>query len=266
MTLAVLRTTDDASTATASAAPEARPAEVPSAKEHGPPASDEEWRARMRRAIAAAMSRSKRDIPHYYLATDIDATRMLEWLSVQNAKRSVAERLLPVVPLMKAAALALTQVPGLNGTWKDDAFEPSAAVHLGMAISMRGGGLVAPAIRDAHTKSLDALMAGLRELIERVRAGRLRSSEMTDATVTLTNLGDMGVDRVYGIIYPPQVALIGFGKISLRPRVREGTVLARQVVTASLSADHRASDGHVGARFLSMMDGLLQTPERLEVA
>jgi pyruvate dehydrogenase E2 component (dihydrolipoamide acetyltransferase) len=266
VTLAVLRTPGEAATAREVSAPAAPPAAGAPAQPQKPAAANEEWRAGMRRAIAAAMSKSKREIPHYYLATDMDVTRMLEWLSDQNAKRSVAERLLPVVPLMKAVALALTEVPGLNGTWKDDTFEPSPAVHLGMAISMRGGGLVAPALRDAHTKNLDALMAGLRELIERVRAGRLRSSDLTDATVTLTNLGDMGVDRVYGIIYPPQVALIGFGKISLRPWVREGMVLARQVVTASLSADHRASDGHVGARFLSTIDGLLQTPERLEVA
>jgi pyruvate dehydrogenase E2 component (dihydrolipoamide acetyltransferase) len=266
VTLAVLRTAEETAAGTEVPAPEIRPAEGAPPPQPKPAPADEEWRAGMRRAIAAAMSKSKREIPHYYLATDIDVTRTLEWLSEQNSERSVAERLLPVVPLMKAVALALTKVPGLNGMWKDDMFEPSPAVHLGMAISMRGGGLVAPAIRDAHTKNLEALMSGLRELIERVRAGRLRSSELTDATVTLTNLGDMSADRVYGIIYPPQVALVGFGRFSLRPWVRDRTVIARQIVTASLSADHRASDGHVGARFLSTLDGLLQAPEQLELA
>ena len=142
----------------------------------------------------------------------------------------------------------------------------SLAVHLGMAVSMRGGGLVAPAIHDAEAKSIDALMSALRDLIERVRGGRLRSSELTDATVTLTSLGDMGVERVYGIIYPPQVALIGFGKISLRPWVNEGALVARQIVTATLAADHRASDGLVGTRFLSALDRVLQEPGRLESA
>jgi pyruvate dehydrogenase E2 component (dihydrolipoamide acetyltransferase) len=190
-------------------------------------------------------------------------TRALAWLGEQNTRRQVAQRLLPAVPLIRAVALALRQVPGLNGTWIDGEFKPGPAVHLGMAISMRGGGLIAPAIRDADTKSVDELMSALRDLVERVRGGRLRSSEMTDATATLTNLGDMGVERVYGIIYPPQVALIGFGKVSMRPWVHEGALVTRQIVTATLAADHRASDGLVGARFLSTLDGLLQAPDQL---
>jgi len=134
----------------------------------------------MRSAISAAMSRSKREIPHYYLATDIDVTAVMSWLATENLKRSVAARLLPVVPFMKAVALALHEVPELNGFWVDGEFRPSSAVHLGMAIAMRGGGLVAPAIHDADKKNLDELMAELRDLITRVRSGRLRSSEMSD--------------------------------------------------------------------------------------
>jgi pyruvate dehydrogenase E2 component (dihydrolipoamide acetyltransferase) len=261
-TLATLRTGEDT---VVPAEPAKREPMVEPEPPEAPPVT-EEWRAGMRRAIAAAMSKSKREIPHYYLATDIDMTRTLAWLADQNAKRTVAQRLLPAVPLMKAVALTLRDVPGLNGVWTDGEFKASPAVHLGMAISMRGGGLIAPAIHEADTKSIDALMSALRDLIERVRGGRLRSSELTDATATLTNLGDMGVERVYGIIYPPQVALIGCGRISLRPSVSDGTIAPRQIVTATLAADHRASDGHVGAQFLSALDGLLQDPERLEGA
>lgn len=222
-----------------------------------------DWHAQMRKAIAAAMSRSKRDIPHYYLSTEIDVTAVTGWLAAENLKRSVAERLLPVVPLMKAVALALKQVPELNGFWADGAFRPSAAVHLGMAIAMRGGGLVAPAIHDADGKDLGQLMAALRDLIQRVRGGRLRSSEMADPTVTLTSLGEQGVEEVFGVIYPPQVAIVGLGKITDRPRVEGGVVVARKALTATLAADHRASDGHRGALFLAALARLLQEPEKL---
>lgn len=222
-----------------------------------------DWHAQMRMAIAAAMSRSKREIPHYYLATDIDVTAVSSWLETENLKRSVTERLLPVVPFMKAVALALREVPELNGFWSDGAARPSAAVHLGMAIAMRGGGLVAPAIHDADRKGLDQLMAELRDLITRVRSGRLRSSEMSDPTVTFTNLGEQGVEGVFGVIYPPQVAIVGLGRISERPWVEGGAVVVRKVATATLAADHRASDGHRGGLFLAALDRLLQQPEKL---
>jgi pyruvate dehydrogenase E2 component (dihydrolipoamide acetyltransferase) len=242
----------------------AGPAAVAPAPAATPATGD--WHAQMRKAIAAAMSRSKREIPHYYLATDIDVTPLLGWLSAENAKRSVAERLLPAVPLMKAVALALREVPELNGFWADNGFRPSVAVHLGMAIAMRGGGLVAPAIHDADRRSCAELMAALRDLITRVRGGRLRSSEMADPTVTLTSLGEQGVEQVYGVIYPPQVAIVGLGRISERPRIVDGAVVVRQVLTATLAADHRASDGHRGALFLAALARLLQEPEALDGA
>ena len=222
-----------------------------------------DWRVEMRHAIAAAMSRSKREIPHYYLASDIDVTDALAWLAERNRERPVATRLLPAVLYMKAVALALTRVPGLNGYWRDAKFQPSAPVHLGMAIAMRGGGLVAPAIHDAHTRSLDELMTALRDLIERVRSGRLRSSELADPTVTLTSLGDAGVDRVFGVIYPPQVAIVGLGKVRPRPWIVGESVTSRQILSATLAADHRVSDGHLGARFLGELERLLAEPDRL---
>jgi len=226
-------------------------------------AATADWHGQMRAAIAAAMARSKREIPHYYLATDIDMTAASAWLAAENEKRSVQERILSVVPVMKAVALALREVPELNGFWTDGAHRPSNAVHLGMAIAMRGGGLVAPAIHHADSKTLDQLMADLRDLITRVRAGRLRSSEMSDPTVTLTNLGDQGVEAVFGVVYPPQVAIVGLGKTTLRAHVVDGAVVPRRIMTATLAADHRASDGHRGGVFLGILARLLQDPEKL---
>jgi pyruvate dehydrogenase E2 component (dihydrolipoamide acetyltransferase) len=218
----------------------------------------------MRRAIAAAMARSKREIPHYYLATEIPLARAAQWLAARNAERSVTERVLMAVPLLKAVALALKRYPELNGFFRDGAFVPGAGIHLGVAISLRQGGLIAPAIRDADTKRLDELMRGLSDLVGRARALSLRSSEMSDATVTVTNLGDQGVELVHGVIYPPQVALIGFGKVTDRPWVEDGKVVVAPVVTASLAADHRASDGHRGALFLIELARALQEPEKLD--
>ncbi len=226
-----------------------------------PKAAD--WQSQMRKAIAAAMAKSKREIPHYYLGTEIEMTRALAWLERENAQRPVAGRLLYAVLLVKAVALALKDAPELNGFWSEGAFQPGPGIHIGMAIAMRGGGLVAPAIHDTDSKSLAQLMDDLRDLITRVRGGRLKSSEMADPTITLTNLGELGVETVYGVIYPPQVALVGFGKISDRPRAENGVVTCRRVVSATLAADHRASDGHRGALFLAAVDRLLRDPEKL---
>ncbi len=217
----------------------------------------------MRDAIAKAMARSKREIPHYYLETHVDLGAALAWLEAANAKRPVSDRLLPAALLLKATALGLREVPELNGFFRDGAFARADAVHLGVAISLKGGGLVAPAIHDADRLSVGELMAKLMDLVTRARSGGLRSSEMSDATVTVTNLGDLGADGVWGVIYPPQVAIIGFGKIAQRPWVRDGRVEARPVVTATLAADHRVSDGHRGGLFLAALDRLLQDPEKL---
>lgn len=226
-----------------------------------PPAPD--FQAGMRRAIAAAMSRSNRDIPHYYLEMRIDLSRALRWLETENLKRSIKDRLLPVVLLIKATAKALIDVPELNGFWVDDQPQPQEAINIGFAISLRQGGLVTPAIHTADLKSLDELMVDMRDIITRTRAGKLRSSDLTDATITLTSLGDLGVEKVYGVIYPPQVALVGFGKISEQPWVENSMLGLRQVVTATLAGDHRATDGHRGGQFLEALNRQLQEPEKL---
>ncbi|NNC93809.1 MAG: 2-oxo acid dehydrogenase subunit E2 [Acidimicrobiia bacterium] len=219
--------------------------------------------AAMRQAIAKLMTRAKREIPHYYLGHQIDMGRALAWLEEENSRRPVAERVLPAVLLLKAAARAIRAVPEVNGFWMDDEFRPSEPVHLGVAISLRDGGLIAPAIHNADTLALPDLMSALRDLVKRTRSGRLRSSEMSDPTITVTNLGDQGVDAVYGVIYAPQVALVGFGKIVERPWAHDGMVGARPVVTVTLSADHRAGDGHTGGLYLAEIERLLQKPEEL---
>ena len=218
--------------------------------------------AAMRRAIAAAMSRSKREIPHYYLAEAVPMRKALDWLRAANEQRPVTARLLPAVLLLKAVALAVRDFPEMNGLYVDELPPQRGRAH-------RRGDLVAPRRADRagaarrRARGLDELMRGLADLVKRCRAGSLRSSEMSDPTITVTNLGDQGVEAVYGVIYPPQVALVGFGRTSERPWIEDGRVMAMPALTASLSADHRASDGHRGALFLARLRDLLQQPESL---
>ena len=219
--------------------------------------------AGMRRSIAAAMSRSKREIPHYYLMQEIQLETALAWLTSRNAERPITERILPAVLQLKAVALAAQRFGDFNGFWRDDTFQASSGVHVGVAISLRRGGLVAPAIHDVAGKKLDDLMSDLMDLVARARAGSLRSSEVSDPTITVTNLGDQGVDGVLGVIYPPQVALVGFGKPAQRVCAVDGGIRVLTTAHTTLAADHRASDGHRGALFLAAIDELLQHPDDL---
>ena len=226
-------------------------------------AAPTERQVRMRQAIAAAMGRSAREIPHFHVSSTIDMSRAVSWLREENERRPIADRLLYGVVLLKAVALALREVPELNGTWSGDGVVPGDAIHVGVAISLRGGGLVAPAMHDTDKKSLTELMAGFRDLVQRARAGSLRSSEISDPTITVTSLGETGAEAVYGLIYPPQVALVGFGRLSDRVIPVDGAIAVRPAITATLSADHRVVDGHRGSVFLAAVERLLQEPSEL---
>jgi pyruvate dehydrogenase E2 component (dihydrolipoamide acetyltransferase) len=217
----------------------------------------------MRVAIAAAMARSKREIPHYYLEHRVDVTTCEQWLTRRNAMRPPNERLLMGALTLKSVALAARRFPAFNGFYRDGKYEPASAVHVGMAIAIRGGGLAAPALHDADRLAIDELMARMRDLVQRMRAGRIRSSEIADATITVSSLGERGVEVLYGIIYPPQVAIVGFGKVVARPWLVDGAIGPRSIVATTLAADHRVSDGHAGARFLAEIANLLQEPDKL---
>lgn len=217
-------------------------------------------RGAMRNAIAASMSRSKREIPHYYLQLATDFRPAASWLEQFNQLRPVPERLLPAVLLIKATARAATEKTGFNGYFGAGGFEPATSVHLGVAIALRGGGLVAPAILDADQKPLTTIMRELQDLVARVRAGHMRSSEIASATLTVTSLGDEGADAVYPIIYPPQVAIIGFGSVLERPWVVDGRIEARPVLNLTVAADHRVTNGRQGAQFLARIRDWLMRP------
>ncbi|WP_193177431.1 dihydrolipoamide acetyltransferase family protein [Oricola nitratireducens] len=217
----------------------------------------------MREAIAAAMARSKREIPHYYLSHRLDLTAAEAFIAERNAGKPPEERILIAALYVKAVAKALKKYKEFNGHYENGEFQPGDSVHIGMAINIRGGGLVAPAIHDAQDLDLDTVMEKTRDLVARVRAGRFRARELSDPTITVSSLGDRGVEALYGVIYPPQVAIVGIGTPVTRPWVVDDKVVPRSTVTLTLSADHRVSDGHRGALFLSAIDKNLQEPEKL---
>jgi pyruvate dehydrogenase E2 component (dihydrolipoamide acetyltransferase) len=209
------------------------------------------------------MSRSKREIPHYYLSTTIDMQAAVSWLEQENLRRNIKNRLLYGVLLLKATALALREIPEFNATWDGDRLVQHAKIHVGAAIALRQGGLIAPAIHNTDQLGLTELMARFRDLVQRARTGGLRSSELADPTITVTSLGEQGVETVFGVIYPPQTAIVGFGKLVERPWSVEGQIVSRPLVNATLAADHRVTDGHRGGLFLSAVARLLQEPCKL---
>lgn len=216
----------------------------------------------IRNAVAAAMSKSNREIPHYYLEKKINMLNALSWMNQTNKERSVKERFLPVVLLIKATALSLRNVPELNAIW-DGSHQLKKQINIGFVVSLRNGGIVVPTIHQADLKSLEEIMQSLNDIIPRSRALKLRSSELSDSTITITNIGDGGIDTVYGIIYPPQVAIIGFGSISEQPYAENGLLGVRPIISVTLAGDHRATDGLTGSRFLISLNNYLQNPKLL---
>ncbi|WP_321284550.1 dihydrolipoamide acetyltransferase family protein [uncultured Vibrio sp.] len=217
----------------------------------------------MRQAISDAMSRSKKEIPHYYLALDIDLNKVQTWLAEQNQQREPEQRLLLPAVILNAIARQLVKFPDLNGFYQDGRFTPSTEVNIGNTISLREGGLVIPGILNADQLSVDQTMDALRDLAERSRRGRLRSSEISQTTITVTSIGERGADSITGVIYPPQVAIIGLGRQRQAPVIRENQIEIGEIMTVTLAADHRVSDGVTGARFLQALAKQLQHPEAL---
>ncbi|MCL4184165.1 MAG: 2-oxo acid dehydrogenase subunit E2 [Burkholderiaceae bacterium] len=245
------------------AMPPATPPAPPSAASLTPaaPAAGAGAAESMRAAISAAMARSKREIPHYYLGSEVDVEHAQQWLERFNQTQPLAGRVLFAAVALRAIGRALREVPDLNGRFVDGRLQRSEAIHIGVVTSLRGGGIVVPTLHDADRLELPELMAALRDGLARARSGRLRSSDLADSTVTVTNLGDLGVETVYGVIYPPQVALIGLGRVVTRPVVRDGAIVAARTMNVTLSGDHRATDGLTGARFLAALRERLEHPE-----
>ena len=216
----------------------------------------------IRTAVAAAMSRSNREIPHYYLEKKIDLKKALAWMHEKNKELPVKKRLLPAALLIKAVAQSLKEVPELNALWDTD-LRMKTEINIGFVVSLRNGGIIVPTVHAADKKTVDEIMESLNDLIPRARALRLRSSELSDSTITITSIGEGGADLVYGVIYPPQVAIIGFGGIAEQAYSENGLLGVHPMIQVSLAGDHRATDGLTGSRFLLTLNNHLQNPEAL---
>ncbi len=217
----------------------------------------------MRTAISDTVSRSKREIPHYYLNHRLDITTLEQYLQTHNAAQPVELRLLLAAPLLCAVARTLLKNKQLNGVYREQQFFPSDTVNLANAVNLRGGGLVMPVIRDAQNLTALLMMQILKEQVARARTGSLLVSELTQSSCTVTSIGERGAEQMSAVIYPPQVAVLALGSPHKQALVVDGSIQIRSVIVAGLAADHRVSDGHIGARFLYQLNQQLQKPEEL---
>lgn len=214
----------------------------------------------MRRRIAGLMATSWKEIPHFHVSSRIDLQPVTARLAVTNADRPAGDRIVVGAMLLAATARAAAAVPACNGWWRDGRFEAATTVDLGVVLSLRSGGIIVPTIPNADQLGPRELMAHLDELVQRARQGRLRASDLHEASITATNLGDRGADTVSGVIHPPQVALVGFGTVHDELWPIEGDAVVRPTVQASLAGDHRAIDGLTASRFLTRLRTVLDGP------
>jgi pyruvate dehydrogenase E2 component (dihydrolipoamide acetyltransferase) len=234
----------------------------------GPAAADADGDVEVRlvgqvhRVMAERTLQSVRDIPQYALTAEIDMGNALDLRRQLEATFGDAGKVTINDLVLRAVALALLEVPEVNSRWQDGELAVYRRVHLGVAVAVPDG-LVVPVIRDAEQKPLRQIGAEARGLAEKARQGKLGPAEMQGSTFTVTNLGMFDVEEFRGIINPPEAGLLAVGTIVERPVAWEGQVVLRPRMRVTLSADHRAYSGDVGARFLQAVKRLLQEPLRL---
>ena len=213
----------------------------------------------MRKAIARRMVESKTRVPHFYLSAEVEMDALLDLVDATNQDRGREDRVTVTAFLVRALAITLAEHPAFNAAWNGDMIERWDAINIGVAIALDDG-LIAPALLDCRSRGIDDLAHGLADLVERTRTGKLRAPEVGEATFTLSNLGMFDVSQFTAIITPPQVAILATARTVERPVVRDGAVVVRRVMTATLSSDHRVVDGVGAARFLDTLKGLLEAP------
>lgn len=213
----------------------------------------------MRRAIARRMTESKQRAPHFYLSTEIEMDALLAVAERANIGRAREDRVTVTAFLLRATALTLAEHPAFNAVWNGDVVERWDAINIGVAIAVEDG-LIAPALLDCRERGIAELAAGLGDLVARTRAGKLRAAEIGEGTFTLSNLGMFDVTAFTAIITPPQVAILATARTVDRPVVRDGEIVVRKVMTATLSSDHRVVDGVGAAGFLGTLKRLIETP------
>ncbi len=218
----------------------------------------------MRRAIAKRTSRSKTEAPHFYISAMIDMT---ETQLFRKQISAIAEKngwLPPSVSdiAIKASAFALMQIPDLNASFKGDEIIYFKDINIGLVVGLSEG-MIVPVVHNADRKNLYTIATITRNLRNKATAGRLSDDELSGSTFTVSNIGMYGVDSFIAVINPPEAAILALGAIRLQPAIVEGQVVPREIMTATLSADHRLVDGITAAKFLGTFKEILENPIRL---
>lgn len=220
----------------------------------------------MRTAIARRLLESKTTIPHFYLEIEVDVAPLLA------LRKSVNEGLADLAPeaggakfsvndlILKASSEALRRVPAVNASWGETKIIRHGGVHLSFAVAVDEG-LVTPVIRDAHAKTLRQISAEAKELAGKAKNKKLKPEEMSGSTFTVTNLGMFGINSFFGIINPPNAAILSVGATVSKPVVnKEGEIAVGQRMCIGISADHRVVDGAIAAHFLAALKEILEAP------
>lgn len=218
----------------------------------------------MRRTIARRLSEAKATIPHFYLEADADMTALLALRARCNEDRAADERISINDFVLKAVAVALRQVPDMRVIWTEEALLRPSAVDISVAVATDGG-LITPVVRDADRKSIGALSAEVKALSARAREGRLKPAEYQGGCFSLSNLGMYGVRSFTAILNPPQSGILAVGAVARRPVSRGDEIVSAPVMSCTLSVDHRAVDGAVGAAWLAAFTAVLERPLSLLV-
>ncbi len=245
--------------ATAAAQPPSVPRAQPAARwraENPPPAA-----STMRRAIARLTEASAASVPQFYVRAEADASALVACREqlIDRIEADVHVRLSFTDLLLRAQALALSDLPAACATWQDDALVPAESVDLGLVVNVPGG-LLIPVLRRADQASLAELARARRDLVEAARAGRLGSDSMAGAVSSLSNLGNSRVDEFTALIAPPQSSILAVGRLAPRPLVVDGQLVVRPTLRLTLSADHRVIDGALAAELLGRIVTLIEQP------
>ena len=221
------------------------------------PGYDEIAHSSMRKTIARRLVESKATVPHFYLEVEC---RMERLLALRQQVNLVATNKVSINDfIVKAAAVALRQVPDMNVTWTDSALRRYHSADVCVAVSTDTG-LITPVVRNADAKALSQISADVAELARRARDGRLRPEEYQGGSFTISNLGMFGVEKFSAIINPPHAAILAVGATQQKPVVEEGELKIGSVLTCTLSVDHRAVDGALAAKWLAVFKGLMENP------
>ena len=214
----------------------------------------------MRKVIATRMTKSKQQVPHFYLTVDCESDKLLEARKELNARAKDGEFKISVNDMViKASAAALMEVPRANAGWSDEGIRLYKQADISVAVAIDDG-LVTPIVRRAESKGMRCISEEMGDLAARAREGKLMPEEYQGGTFTISNLGMFGVKHFEAVINQPQGAILAVGAGEQRPVVRDGELAVATVMSLTLSVDHRALDGAIGAQFLSVLKGLIENP------